>query len=260
MLADAAFGTKTFMETAQKNAGCKQVISQLKSNQIVMFRGKAIAVKDYFQRHKCVPQEACVRGGKTQTMMMGSARLVVKAHGVKRFVIAVKNEGEAEYRYLVATDLTWRTLDILQCYTLRWLVEVFFADWKFYEGWAGLAKQPDEKGSVRGLTLSLLLDHALLIHPEQLACIENKTPAFTVGSLKQAALADSLLAFVRQIVNAVDPANMLEQLADKFKQLFPLAPSGKHMTGRDLGRQEPTPSLLRRAVSTQNDHSQFAMA
>jgi hypothetical protein len=31
------------------------------------------------------------------------------------------------------------------------------------------------------------------------------------------------------------------------------------MTGRDLGRQEPTPSLLRRAVSTQNDHSRFAM-
>jgi hypothetical protein len=105
--------------------------------------------------------------------------------------------------------------------------------------------------------LSLLLDHALLIHPERPA---KRLPAFTAGSLKQAALADSLLAFVRQIVNAVDPANILEQLADKFKQLFPLVSSGKHMTGRDLGRQEPTPSLLRRAVSTQNDHSRFAMA
>ena len=64
--------------------------------------------------------------------------------------------------YLVVTDVTWRTLDILQCYTLRWLVEVVLEDWKLYDGWAGLAKQPDEDGSVRGVTLSLLLDHALL--------------------------------------------------------------------------------------------------
>ena len=84
--------------------------------------------------------------------------MLVKAHGAKRMIIAVKNQGEAEYRSLVATDVTWRILDILQCYTLRWLVEVFFEDWKLYEGWAGMAKQPDEEGSFRGVILSLLLD------------------------------------------------------------------------------------------------------
>jgi hypothetical protein len=26
-------------------------------------------------------------------------------------------------------------MDITQTYTLRWLVEVFFEDWKLYEGW-----------------------------------------------------------------------------------------------------------------------------
>jgi len=25
----------------------------------------------------------------------------------------------------VATDITWRTLDIIQAYTLRWLVEIY---------------------------------------------------------------------------------------------------------------------------------------
>ena len=40
---------------------------------------------------------------------------------------------------------------------------------------------------------------------------------------------------------------MLEQLAEKIKALFALAPSKKHMSGRDIGRQEPTPSLNRRA-------------
>jgi len=29
--------------------------------------------------------------------------------------------------------MTWRTLDIIQAYMLRWLVEVFFEDWKLYE-------------------------------------------------------------------------------------------------------------------------------
>ena len=73
----------------------------------------------------------------------------------KRFVIALKYEGESDYRYLVATDMTWRTMDITQAYTLRWLVEVFFEDWKLYEGWGREAKRLDEEGSSRGLILSL---------------------------------------------------------------------------------------------------------
>lgn len=149
----------------------------------------------------------------------------------------------------MATDLTWRTLDIIRCYTLRWLVETFFEDWKLYEGWANLAKQPDEEGSVRGVTLSLLLDHALLTHPEQSARLETRVPTSTVGSLKQATQAEAFLHFIRKILQAANPARMLEQLVDQFKKLFPLAPSAKHMSGRDLGRQEPTPSLRFRAFS-----------
>ena len=247
VLADAAFGTRHFMEGARAKAGCKQVISQLHENQLVMFRNKWITVKAYFSKHEGVSQVVSVRGGKTNEMTVGSARLVVKAHGTKNFIVAVKNQDEAEYRYLVATDLTWRTLDILQCYTLRWLVEVFFEDWKLYEGWTGMAKQPGEEGSVRGVTLSLLLDHALLIHPEQRACLENRTPARTVGSLKRAAHGEALIALVRKILLETDPLRMLEQLAEKNKALFPLAPSKKHMSGRDIGRQEPTLSLNRRA-------------
>ena len=85
----------------------------------------------------------------------------------------------------MATDLTWRTIDIVQAYSLRWLVEVFIEDWKSYEGWAQLAKQPGEEGSSRGLSLSLLLDLCLLLHPEQLTRVANKLPAYTVGSLQR---------------------------------------------------------------------------
>jgi hypothetical protein len=243
VLADAAFGTRAFMAAARAKAACRQVISQVRETQLVWVQNKWLSVKDYFAQQGGIVQAVSVRGGKTSNMTVSSACLLIKAHGAKCMIIAVKNQGEAEYRYLVATDVTWRILDILQCYTLRWLVEVFFEDWKLYEGWAGMAKQPDEEGSFRGVTLSLLLDHALFIHPEQRACLENGTPARTVGSLKRAAHGDALLALVVKILKDTEPLRMFEHLTEKIRLLFPLAPSKKHMSGRDLGRLEPTPSL-----------------
>jgi hypothetical protein len=242
VLADAAFGTRDFMEAACKIAACPQAVSQLRETQLVRFQNKWLSVKDYFTQQSRSVHAVSVRGGKTSNMTVSSACLLVKAHSTKRMIIAVKNQGEAEYRYLVATDVTWRTLDILQYYTLRWLVEVFFEDWKLYEGWAGMAKQPDEEGSFRGVTLSLLLDHALFLHPEQRACLENGTPARTVGSLKRAAHGDALLAFVGKILQDPEPLHMFEQLAEKIKALFPLATSKKHMSGRNLSCLEPAPS------------------
>ena len=114
---------------------------------------------------------------------VSSARLKVKAHGKKRFVIALKYFGKENYRYLVAIDVSWLPSDIIQAVTNRWLVEVIEEDWKLYEGWGREAKQYDEEGSSRGLILSLLLDHWHRIHPNQKVRLENKLPAYTVGSL-----------------------------------------------------------------------------
>jgi hypothetical protein len=43
--------------------------------------------------------------------MVSSARLYVCSHKTKHFVVAMKYEHEQAYRYLIASDLTWRTLD-----------------------------------------------------------------------------------------------------------------------------------------------------
>jgi len=58
-------------------AQCSQIISQLRENQKVMYRNKWISVKDYFSRHAGVSQTVSVRGGKTNKMTVGSARLMV---------------------------------------------------------------------------------------------------------------------------------------------------------------------------------------
>ena len=41
-------------------------------------------------------------------------------------MIALWIEGEKEYRYLVATDLSWLARTVVQAFTFRWLVEVIY--------------------------------------------------------------------------------------------------------------------------------------
>ena len=248
-LADSFYGTKKFVDGAAAiyQPEPTQVISQLRNNQLVRFRNKTMSVTAFFAQHSGTTQTIKIRGGKVVTIIVSSARLYVCAHHTKRFVIAIKYEGEKEYRYLVASNLSWRTLDIVQGYTFRWLVEVFFEDFKSFESWGQAAKQTDEEGSCRSVTLSLLLDHCLFFHPDQQAQVENKLPAYTVGSLLEKIKRVSLLDFIRDLVSAGDVPEKLRLLAEKIDHFFKPASSGKHMNHRDLGTLESTPGLKYRS-------------
>ena len=249
ILADALYGEAAFMDKASQIFNGVQVISQLRENQNIEYRGTKRNLKHYFNNtNHGVAVSVRIRGGKDVKATMSSARLKVSAHGKKRFVIAIKYEGESNYRYLVATDMTWRTMDIAQAYSLRWLVEVFFEDWKLYEGWGREAKQLDEKGSSRGLILSLLFDHCLLLHPEQMARIENKLPAYTVGSLQRKSQIDVLLELVQSLLEHQNPSEKLKELGELVKDVFQLVPSEKHMIGKNLGRLETSVSLQYQAL------------
>jgi hypothetical protein len=247
VLADNLYGTQVFMDQASAIFGGVQVISQVRKNQKLRFQGKTMNVLTLFQRYPGVAQTIRIRGGQPVSVWVSSARVQVCAHGKKRFVIALKYEGEDEYRYLVASELSWRTLDIAQAHTLRWLVEVFIQDWKSYEGWGQLTKQPDEEGSRRSLTLSLLCDHCLLLHPEQLARVEYNLPACTVGSLCDVITMESLMQCLWEVVSSDEPQQAFQKLAESVKDVVRPASSSKHMVGRDLGRLEPTPTLEYRA-------------
>ena len=243
--ADALYGTQAFLDTAAEIFGTTQVISQIRKNQKVRFRNRKLSVEEYFTRYPGIWQEITLRGGKKVTAQVGSARLYLCAHHKKRFVIALKYEGEEIYPYLVASDLTWRTVDIVQAYTLRWLVEVFIEDWKSNEGWGTLTKQTGPDGSSQSLILSLLVDHCLLLHPQQLTRIENNLPAYTVGSLTNQIQMDCLFDFIRELLCTDHPEETLNRLAETLKsQVVTLNPSKKHMVNRDWGRLEPTPGLL----------------
>jgi len=240
VFADALYGTGDFLDRASKIFGGAQVVSQIRSNQLIRFKKQEMSVEKYFANFPGKRHSIRVRGGEQITVMVGNARLYVESHKRKRFVIALKYEGEEDYRYIVASDLSWRALDIIEAYTLRWLVEVFFQDWKGNEGWGKLTKQIGEEGSSRGLILSLLVDHSLFFHPDQLARIESKLPAYTVGSLTAKIKVEGLLATFEQIIMSDAPQEQFKEFARAVEEnAISLNPSSKHMVDREYGEFKP---------------------
>ena len=244
ILADALYGNAEFMDRAATVTFCEQIISQLRTNQLVRSRsGKNTPLKAWFSRTDGVKTKLIIRGGDEKNVTMFGARLVVKSHGKKRFIVALKYEGETEYRFIVASNLTWRHKDIARAYSLRWLVEVFFADWKGHGGWNALSKQQGDEGATRGVILSLLCDHLLLLHPEQSARLKNKQPGMPVGCLIEHINAAALLDGVSHIVHADEPKSEFEKFRILMEASLPDRKSSKHLAGRDIGRLEPTASL-----------------
>lgn len=248
VLADALYGNAHFMDEASKVTSCNQVISQLRKNQLVRSRGKNTPLTAYFSRNTGVKTTLTIRGGDEKKVTMLAARLVVKSHGKKRFVVALKYEGETDYRFIVATDLTWRHRDVAQTYTLRWLIEVFIQDWKGHGGWNTLSKQHGVDGATRGVTLSLLCDHMLLLHPLQSARLKNKQPGMPVGCLIEHINAAALIDGISHIVNAEEPKIEFDKFKKVLEESLPDRSSTKHLAGRDLGRMETTPSLRYQAA------------
>lgn len=247
LVADSLYGKAAFCKQAKALFGNLQIISQIHNNQKVRFNNKSISVKEYFRIYPGYEQEIKIRGEAIVKAHISSSTLYVEAHKEKRFVVAIKYKEEKKYRYLFATDMSWRTIDIVQGYTLRWLAEVFIQDFKMSQGWGQLTKQMDVEGSSRSLILSLLLDHCLLYHPHQQAFIDHNLPASTVGSLLEKIRIDSFLAFIRSLLSSDNIAHKLELLSQSLADIFSLSPSKKHMSGSHLGSLEPSSSLFRRA-------------
>ncbi len=247
IMADALYGTATFVDAAAAIFGGVHVISQIRSHQNIRVGKREQHVADYFATHPGTPQPLRIRGGQEMVATVGSARLYVCSHHTKRFIVAIKYNDEESYRYLIASDLSWRTLDIVQGHTLRWLVEVFMQDWKSYEGWSPLTKQPGEEGARQSVILSLLVDHSLFVHPDQQAQLKNNLPAYTVGSLRANVQVECLVNVIDDLVSSDHPQDKLKHFTQALHEVFAFGHSTKHMIQRQLGRLEPTPFLKYRA-------------
>ena len=247
IMADALYGTATFVDGASAIFNGVQVLSQIRSTQNIRVGKRIQHVADYFATHPGIPQCLRIRGGQEVVAMVGSARLYVCSHRTKRFIVALKYAEEERYRYLIASDLSWRTLDMVQGHTLRWLVEVFMQDSKSYEGWSPLTKQPGEEGARHSVILSLLVDHSLFMHPDQQDQLKNNLPAYTVGSLRANVQAECLVEVIADLVSSDNPQEKLQRFTQAVHEVFAFGRSKKHMIQRPWGRLEPTPLLKYRA-------------
>lgn len=233
VVVDTYYSTLDFMEVAAQITKQTQVISQIRRNQKILVNNQEQDIEGFFKNYSGHKEEEILRCNMKQ-IIYRSAKFKVKSHSKKYFIIALKYEGEEDYRYLIARDMTWRDIDIIKTFAFRWLVEVFIQDWKMYEGWNQLAKQTGEEGSSRGVTISLLSDHALLLHNDQKALFENKQPAATAGSLREKIMMESLKAFIEAIVYSDNPKAMFDEYADKISELFAINSSIKHMRNDEL--------------------------
>ena len=93
ILADALYGSDKFMSKASDIFGGVQVISQLRSNQNIQYKGKTKKISDYFNfTNKGVSTIIQVRGGEEINATVVSARLKVDAHDGKKRLTCDRSE------------------------------------------------------------------------------------------------------------------------------------------------------------------------
>lgn len=245
ILADSAYMSPSMCNFVKNYFPKAQFISQLANNQIVWNKnGKKKSVKEYFKNIKPVETNIKLRG-QSKIVEYCSARLFVKSHGKKRHIVALKYEGETEYRYLIATDLTWRTEDIIKSYSFRWLIEVVIEDWKQYNGFGRKASQQGADGACTCMFLSLLVDHFLLTHPYQLRLFRSGQSLCTIGSLVRRIQHEGLLKAIEDIFEDPNPQAALKRMANNVQNIFTLRPSKKHISSGDEWNYGPSKNLER---------------
>jgi hypothetical protein len=242
--ADAAYSCPEFIRTCEAIFPGTQVISQIRGNQLIRAGNKPFqSAQDFFASKTTITTKILIRGKKEQEITYASARVWVKSQQRTLHVIALKYPGETDFRFITANNLTWKALDVVRAYATRWLIEVFFQDWKAYDGWGKSACQRGYEGARRGVILSLLVDHFLLSHSLQLARVKAGIAAFTAGSLQRYLQSRAILDSVTQILGLEDPKAALRELYQSIEKWVDFRPSDKHMTGRELGEFAPSPSL-----------------
>ena len=92
--------------------------------------------------------------------------------------------------------------------------------------------------------MSLMVDHCLFFHPDQQAFLDNKLTACTVGSLIRQIRIECFVQFLKDIISSKNPQKHIDSLTQILKdEIYWLAPSSKHMSGRTWLRLEPSPAL-----------------
>ena len=234
VLADAAYGSSDFFKEAFQDQTAINVVSQLRSNQLIKHNDKWVAVSEVFKDIGLKKEVIFIRNVNQRVVHYASVFTKIKSMKTERLIVALKYENESECRYIVSKYSSLEPLSVVKTYTKRWLVEVFIQDWKEHEGWGQRALQQGVEGSHRGVILSVLVDLCLLFHPNQFARISKSKPACTVGSLCDHISYELILASLKEIVFSEKPKEKFEAFSNNILKYFQPRESKKHFSGRSL--------------------------
>ena len=244
---DSAFMSKELRDDFRRTYPKSQLISQLKFNQMAVISDKkSVRLDVYFNTKPTITKVLKLRCGKEKIIFYKSERLLIKSQRRNYHVVAMRYEGEEKFRYLCATDLTWRAEDIIRAYAFRWLIEVVIEDSKLYAGYGQVAMQQGEDGARRVVGLSLLLDHFLISHPEQIRLHRAGQLLRTVASMQQHLQLQALFRSIEKAIDCQDPKEALRNWMQKVRDHVELKPSIKHMGGMEFGWMAPSPSLSKK--------------
>lgn len=242
---DSAFLSPRIRKFVKKIFPKTQCISQIAKNQLVSSKKeKGKSTLNYFINKKTISKHLNIRGNYIQ-IEFASARLYVHSHKCKLNVVAIKYNGEENFRYIVASNLDWTAETIIRAYALRWLIEVVNFDWKQYDGWGRKAFQRGGDGACRGVILSLLVDLFLLQHPHQVQRINSGQPLCTAGSLTRRIQNDNFMETIKGVIESANPKEKLKQIVELAEDLYFLEVSKKHMAGVKLGDLGSSKGLAR---------------
>lgn len=243
---DAAYGFDSHLRAVQTVLPKALIVSEMACNTKVTDKRRTASVKNYFNSIGAQKTKLKIRGGTIKDVEIKHARLYVESHKRVLNIIALRYEGEENFRFIITPNLSWRAIDVVQIFTFRWLVEVFFYDWKCYEGFGQAAIQQSYDGGLCGVLLSLLVDQCLLFHPEQIRRISSQLSACTVGSLREKLVVEFHLEQIKCLLLSENPQEKLKAYSENMDICFAYRDSTKHMSGREFPDLKPCPTLLKK--------------
>lgn len=243
---DAAYGFDFHLRAVETVLPKSLIVSEMACNTKVTDKRRTASAKDYFNSIVAQKTKLKIRGGIIKDVEIKHARLYVESHKRILNIIALRYDGEVNFRFIITPNLSWRAIDVAQIFTFRWLVEVFFYDWKCYEGFGQAAIQQSYDGGLCGVLLSLLVDQCLLFHPEQIRRISSQLSACTVGSLREKLVVEFHLEQIKCLLLSENPKEKLKAYSENMDICFAYRDSTKHMSGREFPDLKPCPTLLKK--------------
>ena len=229
--ADCAFSSPKIQRTIRKKLACP-LVAKMRENAKVVPKGekKGISVTDYFADLPSKTTEVSQRG-KKENIEYKSGVLHVKAFGRKVSMVASRTKEDRNWRYIFVSDLGWEPETILNGYSFRWIIEVFFRDWKQHDGWGRGGMQRSAKGMIQGIYLSLIADLFLLYYQDLVFDSHHNGREIhlnTAGNVVKTLQSEAIIEVSKELVESDKPDQLFEAYKTSLREMNTFTRSLKH--------------------------------